>query len=198
MARESDLGEAVEALKNGKSIVYPTETCYGLGCDALNENAVEEIYDIKKRPRKKKLTAIVSDLEMAENYCNLSKVERRVCREFMPGPLTLIADKKEKVPNILNDKFAFRIPGHKLCRELCESFGGPVVATSANISGNPSSYSIEDIHPEIRKKVEVVLNHGELERNRPSTIIDIQESELKVHRQGPVKTEDVRGVIDGG
>ncbi|MDY6788758.1 MAG: L-threonylcarbamoyladenylate synthase [Candidatus Nanohaloarchaea archaeon] len=196
--KDGELERAVEVLENAGLVIYPTETCYGIGCDALDEEAVKEVYKAKERPREKKLTVIVSDLKMAERYCNLSDIERKVCNEFMPGSLTVLADKKSSVPDILNDRFAFRVPANSFCRELSGGLDRPVVATSANISGARSSYSVDEIDKKLRERADLVVDHGRLEKRPSSTIIDIGEEGLKVYREGPIKEEEIRGVIDGG
>ncbi len=183
---DNDIEEAVRSLKDGGIVIYPTETCYGIGCDALDEEAIERIYDIKRRPRDKPLTAIVADLRMAKRYCEPSELEERVCNRFMPGPLTLVAHKRERVPDALNEDFVFRVPDHAVSRKLSHGIDGPVVATSANLSGEPSSYRIEDIDPAVREAADVILDDGELNHDPPSTIIDLEDGRMTVHREGAI------------
>ncbi|MDY6769990.1 MAG: Sua5/YciO/YrdC/YwlC family protein, partial [Candidatus Nanohaloarchaea archaeon] len=150
------------------------------------------------RPRDKGLTAIVADLAMAEQYCTLSDAERRVADHFMPGPLTLVAEKTDAVPDALNEAFAFRVPGSETARLLSQAAAVPVVATSANISGEPSSYRVADIDPSVRAAVDAVLDGGELEESPSSTVISISDGDVTVHRDGPVTRGDVEAVLDDG
>ncbi|MDY6777987.1 MAG: L-threonylcarbamoyladenylate synthase [Candidatus Nanohaloarchaea archaeon] len=195
---DTEIEEAVTALEQGGTVIYPTETCYGLGSDALDEQAVEQVYTLKERPREKKLTTVVSDLDMAREYCHLGPLEERVCRAFMPGPLTLIAKKRDTVPDILNDRFAFRVSSRKVCQELPRRLGSPVVATSANISGNPSSYTVADIDRVIRDRADAVLDAGRLEERPSSTVIDLEGGEPTVYREGPITRAEILEVIQRG
>ncbi len=191
------ISDAAARIRDGGTVIYPTETCYGIGCDATNEEAVERIYDIKQRPRAKKLTVIVDSLTTAEQYCHLSEQERAVCEAFMPGPLTLVAEKRENVPDLLNTDFAFRIPGNRTARSLAEEAGVPVVATSANLSGTGGKYRVEDIAAEVVNAVDVVLDGGRLEETPSSTVIGLTDGDVTVHRDGPVTRDDVEAVIGG-
>ncbi len=193
---EKDIDEAVEVLKKGGIVVYPTETCYGIGCDATNEEAVERVYKAKKRSKEKKLTCIVDSLETAEKYCHLSEIEKEICNKFMPGPLTIVAEKKDSLPDLVNKDFAFRVSSENYCQKLSEKLGKPLIATSANISGNSSSYSTDDISEKLLEKVDFVLDGGELERKKPSTIITIEQRDIVVHREGPVKKKDIHEEIE--
>ncbi|MFB6147304.1 MAG: L-threonylcarbamoyladenylate synthase, partial [Candidatus Nanohaloarchaea archaeon] len=174
-------------------VVFPTETAYGIAADALNEDAVEKVYEAKQRPREKKLTVIVDSLETAEEHAELTDNERKVVEELMPGPLTLVVDKKPEVPDVLNDRFVFRIPGSELARKLAEY--GPITATSANISGKDTSYSVEDISDELLEKTDYVIDVGELEPSATSTIAEVNNSDVVIHREGPVERGDIEEVL---
>ncbi|MDY6762009.1 MAG: L-threonylcarbamoyladenylate synthase [Candidatus Nanohaloarchaea archaeon] len=196
-ADEDAVARAASVVQEGGTVIYPTETCYGLGCDATDPEAIEQVYDIKQRPREKGLTAIVADLAMAEEYCVLSDRERAVVEAFMPGPLTLVAEKTDAVPDTLNEALAFRVPGSEVARLLPEKAGVPVVATSANVSGAPSSYRVEEVSEEVVDAVDVVLDAGELEESASSTVISISETRVTVHRDGPVTRDKVEAVLHG-
>ena len=193
MALEDQIAEAQEELEKGGLVVYPTETAYGIAVDALDPEAVEKVYEVKQRPREKGLTTIVASLEQAEKYAELSEEEKKIVEEFMPGPLTLIADKKENVPDNLNEKFVFRISSGEVARELAEF--GPITATSANISGEETSYSVEDIDSRLLEKVDYVIESGELEESPTSTIVELDDSRVKVHREGPIKKKEIEKVL---
>jgi len=189
-----ELEEAKEFIKKDKVIVYPTETAYGIGGNALNKDVIDRVYDAKKRPRSKGLTVIVNSLEQAEKYAELSDAEKALVEEFMPGPLTLVAEKKDSVPDNLNDSFVFRISSSPIARELASE--GPIVATSANISGEKTSYSVDDISEELLEKVDFVLDKGRLPRGPTSTIAEIRDGEVFIHREGPISQEEVEKALD--
>lgn len=186
--------EAKKFIKENKVIVYPTETAYGIGGDALNEDIIERVYEAKQRPRSKGLTVIVNSLEQAEKYAELNEAEKALVEEFMPGPLTLVAEKKDDVPDNLNDSFVFRISSSPIARELASE--GPLIATSANISGEKTSYSVDDISEELLEKVDFVLDKGRLPRGPTSTIAEIRDGEVFIHREGPISQEEVEKVLD--
>ncbi len=189
-----EVEEAKQVFKENGVIVYPTETAYGIGGNALNEEVIDRVYEAKKRPRSKGLTVIVNSLDQAEKYAELNEAEKALVEEFMPGPLTLVAEKKKNVPDNLNDSFVFRISSSPTAREL--SSEGPIVATSANISGEKTSYSVDDISDELLDKVDFVLDKGRLPRGPTSTIAEIKDGEVFIHRAGPISQEEVEEVLD--
>jgi L-threonylcarbamoyladenylate synthase len=174
------LPEAVEVLEKGGLIIYPTETCYGLGADATDPNAISKVYALKKRALDKPLSIIVSSLAMIKHYAVVPKRVEELVRKHMPGPLTLIV-KNEFLPSELcggGDKVGFRIPDHVIALELVKQFGKPITATSANISGEPNPYTVPNL------PVDFVINYGKLPKKKPSTVYDTITK--KVLRQGPV------------
>ena len=185
---DEDLEKAKKVIENGGLVIFPTETAYGIAADATNAFAVEKVYEAKDRPRSKGLTTIVDSLETAESFGELSEEEKNVIDEFMPGPLTLVARKSEGLPPALNEDFVFRISSGEVASKLAEV--GPITATSANISGESTSYSIDDISQELLESVDFILDAGELEASETSSIVEINNGEVEVHREGPVsKTE---------
>lgn len=181
-------------IKQGKIGIFPTETAYGIAADAMNAKAVEKVYQAKNRPKEKPLTVICKNLDQVKQYAYLTEVEKEIIKEFMPGPLTLIAEKKEKVPDILNEDFAFRISSNKKARQLAKN--NPITATSANISNQPTSYEIEDISEKLREKMDFIIDEGKLEPKPTSTIAEVNNREIEIHREGPVKKEDLQEVLD--
>lgn len=191
---EEQVEEAKEVLSEGGIVIYPTETAYGIAADALDPEAVEKVYDAKKRPREKKLTAIVHDLETVERYAELTERERKLVEEFMPGPLTLVVEKNPQVPDVLNEQFVFRIPGSEVARELARF--GPVTATSANISGKETSYRVDDISGELREEADYIIDAGALEPSGTSTIAEVNNSDVVIHRKGPVSRAEMEKVLE--
>ncbi len=194
--RNEDLKGVAKKIREGESCIYPTETCYGLGTNALDEEAVKKIYSIKERDMGKKLSCIVSSVEQAEKYCELNTVERDVCNEFMPGPLTLVAKKKNTVPDILNKDFVFRVSSNPIAQKLAQESGVPIVATSANFSGTGGRYSLDDISRVIRDRVDIILDYGELEKQEPSTIAKIDKRNVEIYRKGPVSRKQIERFLN--
>lgn len=192
---EAGIERAAETVREGGTAIFPTETCYGLGGDALNKTVIADVYALKRRPRSKGLTCIVADLAMAEEHAVLMEPERRVCKALMPGPLTLIAEKTDRVPDALNTHFAFRIPSNDTARGIAAEAGVPIIATSANISGEASRYRVADIASGIRDRVDCIVDSGALTREQPSTVIDLMEGRVTVHRDGPIDRSTVEEVL---
>ena len=188
-----DIEEAKQIIEDGGVVVFPTETAYGLAADALNPDAIEKVYEAKQRPKSKPLTAICHDLEQVEEHANLTEDERKLVEEFMPGPLTLVVEKKSHIPDNLNESFVFRIPGSETARKLAGD--GPITATSANISGESTSYSVDDISEELLDKVDFVVDEGELYDGPTSSIVEVNNGEVVVHREGPFSKKDLEEVL---
>ncbi len=188
-----DIEEAKKIIEDGGVVVFPTETAYGLAADALDQDAVEKVYEAKQRPRSKGLTAIVDSLETAERYAKLSETEKKIVEEFMPGPITLVSEKKDNVPDNLNEDFAFRVSSGNVASKLAEV--GPITATSANVSGESTSYSVDDISEELLEKVDGVIDRGELSDGPTSSIVEVNNSDIVIHRKGPVSRADLEEVL---
>lgn len=189
--------EVAEEMEDGKTCIYPTETCYGLGTGALSQTGMRKIYGMKMRSESKKLSCVVSSLEQAQEYCVITEDEKKLCEEFMPGPLTLVAQKKDNIPDILNTDFVFRISSDPIARELPELCGTPIVSTSANLSGAPNPYSVDDISRIIKEKADYIIDAGELSPTEPSTVVRIEDGKPVVLREGPVLEEQIRKVVGG-
>jgi len=160
----------------GKIFIYPTDTIYGIGCDATNKEAVEKIKKIKARDKDKPLSVIAPSIEWIKEFC---EVDDKILEKYFPGPYTLLLRKKD--PTFLmqissNELLGIRIPDTELTKEIQEA-GVPFVTTSVNLSGEPFATKISDIPKEILDDVDEVIDEGEL-NGRPSTLI-IEGKEIK-------------------
>lgn len=145
---QEDIDEAVKILSGGGVILYPTDTIWGLGCDATDEKAVERIYAIKHRPDAKSLVTLAADMNMVAEYIREVPSIASMLDEVSDTPLTIIYPGAEGLaPNVVAEdgSVGIRIPRHEFCRRLLRRFRKPIVSTSANISGEPSPVSYEDI-----------------------------------------------------
>ena len=183
--------EAVRVLRSGGVIIYPTETAYGMGADSTNAAARKKIYRIKKRFGGKKLSVIVASTAMAMRYIRLDNKAKRLMNAFMPGPLTIICDTK-RAGNIGRD-VAFRIPRQKFALRVVRSFGKPVTATSANISGSAALYEISKIKKLFQNKADLIVDGGNLPHRRVSTVYDARNR--KIIRKGPVSRKEIERVL---
>lgn len=172
--------KAVEELKKGNLIIYPTESSYAIGADYTNREAVNKVFELKNRPHEKKFNVIVSSLRVAKEQATLNKLEEQIVKELMPAPLTLVA--RRKIPDELGPEISFRIPAHKTALALAKEFKKPIVSTSANISGEKPIFNPE----EIRKKFPGIylIDEGELQEKEPSTVIRVYKGYLEILRKG--------------
>ncbi|WP_336336321.1 L-threonylcarbamoyladenylate synthase [Haloarcula brevis] len=175
--------EAAAAVRAGELVVYPTETVYGLGADALSGAAVERVFEAKGRDRDKPVSMAVPDVETAREYTRPSDRELAFMREFLPGPVTVVVERRDAVPDVLvagRDRVGVRVPDHALALELLAETG-PLTATSANISGSPSARTVDDLDA-IRERAAVVLDAGETDGGTGSTVVDVAAG--TIHRRG--------------
>lgn len=188
---EKAIEKAVTVIKNGGLVIYPTETCYGIGADAANERAIRRLRKIKRRFAKKPILIIVPDISMMKKYGVITKKVMLLIKKFMPGPLTIVVNKKNTVPKILNPKeIAFRIPSNQIAYKLVNSFRKPITSTSANISGQTSLYKIKDVIETFYGKVDFILDAGDLKRVKPSTVIDMKDKPVMI-RKGPISEKTI-------
>lgn len=187
-----NINEAIKHLKAGDLVIYPTETAYALGADAINASAIKKIFAVKKRQRHKALPLIISSVAMANHYCKVNKTEKTLIKKYWPGALTVVMNaKKELLPkNVLGLKrtVAMRVSAHKLARELARRLGRPIAATSANISGQDNCYSERALYHQFRytKTPIYFLSDGTLPKRKPSTIVQIIKGKIKILRQGEI------------
>ncbi len=184
------LAPAAEILKKGGTVVFPTETVYGLGGDATHSESAEKIYAAKGRPSDNPLIIHISDPDEVEPYAVTSKLWYRLAKHFMPGPLTVILPKKDTIPETVTgglDSVAVRCPAHPVALKLLELTGIPVAAPSANISGKPSPTCAEHVIEDLDGRVDCIIDGGECTFGVESTIVKITgEDSLVLLRPGAV------------
>lgn len=192
--------QLVEAWQKGNVVVVPTDTSYGMAVDATNAGAINRVYDIKDRDRKKPFHIIVSDIEMANDYAYITNFSKKLIEHFLPGPISfLILQKIGALPYDLthgSDLVGIRIPNNSLLLELVRLFGTPVTATSANISGEPDMYdpaNIIETFEDAKLDPDFLLDGGVLPPVQPSTMISVgADNSLSLVRQGPISFEEVQ------
>lgn len=191
---ECDLSEIAEQLLAGQTIIYPTETSYGLGCDATNYEAVEKIFKIKERDPHKPLLVIVASLVDIKPYIVWDDRLEKINHRYWPGPLTVLVQAQPSVPLapgvVSHDNWlAFRVSSHPMANNLAAALGKPLVSTSANKAGEPALYSpvaIVTTFSQSDSKPDLVINSGDLPPNPASTIVSLKESGFQIIRQGQI------------
>ncbi|MDD2671447.1 MAG: L-threonylcarbamoyladenylate synthase [Syntrophales bacterium] len=164
--------KAVDMLREGGIIVYPTDTVYGLGCDLFNKKGIEKIYEIKRRSRKKPLSFVCADLKDISHYALVSNFAYKVLRRYLPGPYTFVLEASREVPKILLQKrtaVGIRVPDNLICTTLVRELGNPIINTSAKIAEDEILSDPAEIQ-KIMKQVDLVIDGGILVSEKSSVI----------------------------
>lgn len=188
--------KAAEVLRAGGVILYPTDTLYGLGADALSDDAVAKVKEIKGRDAAKPIHAIVADVEMANRYGVLDEKAFALACAFMPGPLSLILKKRSADTGIAKgmDTFCIRIPDNRFCIDLAQAFGKPYTTTSANLSGAAPARTVQAILEQLGERaslIDLVIDAGELPERAPSTIVNVSTGEPVIEREGAISRAEL-------
>lgn len=188
-AREA-LVAAAEAVLRGGVIAFPTDTLYGLGCSLFDVSAVEMLERLKKRDRTLAVISLIPDADQALGLASqVSPVAERLIEAYWPGPLSLIFKAAPIVPARVRGAggtIALRCPKDALCHALLDFIGGPVVSSSANISGQPTAETAEAIVSIFGNQLDVILDGGTIAGRKPSTLVDVSGSEPRVLRRGAI------------
>ena len=191
--------KAAVVLRAGGVILYPTDTLYGLGVDALSDDAVAKVRELKGRDARKPIHAIVADMEMASKYGEVHEVALALARAYLPGPLSLILKKKPEIETGIAqgiDTFCIRIPVNRFCMNLARAFGKPYTTTSANQSGEVPARTVEGILAQLGDSaslIDLVIDAGELPERSPSTIVDVSSGKIEVVREGAIPSAEILG-----
>lgn len=190
---------AAEAIRDGQLVIFPTETVYGLAADAMNEDAVKRVFSAKGRFDRQPLPVQVGSLDAVSLAAEFIPADVKPLAElYWPGPLTLVLAKNASMPDLASggrETIGVRIPDHPVALALAKAVGSPIVATSANMSGDPPPSNAEDAVKEVGMSVAVVLDGGESRLGQSSTVVDVTVKPARVLRRGSISVEDIRKVL---
>lgn len=192
---------AATILRSGGVVLYPTDTLYGLGADALSDQAVAKIYDIKGRDEHKPMHGIVADIRDVEMYAQVTDAARSLAAEFWPGALTIIFKNRSDIDSgiILGiATIGIRIPDNALCLALARAFGKPITATSANRSGEKAERSVGKILQQLgasAQSIDLIIDAGELPESKPSTVVDVSGLKPVIVREGVIPSSEIRHML---
>ncbi len=191
--------KAAEIIRKGGLVAFPTETVYGLGGNALDEDAAKKIYAAKGRPQDNPLIVHISDILQLEKLVKeIPERAKLLMDKFWPGPLTIIFNKSEVVPFGTTaglDTVAIRMPSHAVALELIKEAGVPIAAPSANISGKPSPVCAEDVAEDLAGRIDMILDGGKVMVGVESTVLDLSEKVPIILRPGGVTREQLEEVL---
>lgn len=200
--KEFKLNEATKALQEGNLVIFPTETVYGIGADGLKEEAVIKIFEAKGRKQDNPLILHVANREMIDRIAMIqNELEEKLIQSFMPGPFTLILQKKDCVPEAVsagNTTVGVRMPSDEIAHQLIEEFGKPIAAPSANLSGKPSGTLTQDIDEELKQKVKVIIDGGQSRIGLESTVVKVINGIPTILRPGKITLEEIQKVCEVG
>lgn len=187
---------AIKILRAGGIVVYPTDTVYGLGCNALNSEAVERIYRVKQRPSNQPLPVLLADVtELDVVVQSVPEIARFLISRFWPGGLTVVLPKTASVPSIVtagSDKVAVRIPNHVAPITIIRGLDAPIIGTSANISDKPSPVTPEEVKQQLGDAVDLIIDAGRCPGGIESTVVDFMEDKPIILRQGIISEDEIR------
>jgi len=177
--------------------MHATETCYGFACDALNKKAISRLYKIKKMDAKKPSSIMVANLTQAQKYGEFNALAKKLAKKYWPGPLTIIVQRKSSLPKFLNpssETIGIRCPAHELTQKILRAYKLPLITTSANISGQKESYSVNTFLKSAPKNSllpDSILDSESIPKRKPSTIVAIEKNEIKILRSGSISANNL-------
>jgi L-threonylcarbamoyladenylate synthase len=190
---ENQIKKVINSLEKDKLIIYPTDTCYGLGADATSQKAIDKVRQYKGSKKGEPISVAVSDQSMAENFAEINETAQNLYENFLPGPITVISQGLHKVdPRVESEKgtLGLRIPDYQPILKLIKEFDRPITTTSAATPGGKTPYTIDDVLSQLNENkksmIGVIIDAGELEYQPPSAVVDTTLNQLNVLRQGEI------------
>lgn len=199
--RRLDINDAVTALREGKLVVLPTETVYGLASDGLNEKAIEKLFLVKGRPKNNPIMLQVADIEMLKLIVKeIPMTAKKLIEAFWPGPLTLVLKKRPEICSILSagtENIGVRMPDQPLTLEIIRIFNRPLAVPSANISGKIAPKTPKEVEMQLDgQNIEGLVDAGECKIGMASTVIDLTTDRWHILRDGPISKEQISAILD--
>jgi len=180
------INRAVDLLRKGGIVVYPTDTYYGIGCDIMNKRAIDKIYQLKQRDKQKPFSFICSDLKNISRYAKVSNYAYKTMRRLLPGPYTFILEGSKLVPKIMLTKrktAGIRVPDNPICIALVKELGNPIITTSATLPDGQILHDTSLIHDHFGKRIDLVID-GSIVPGMPSSVISLINDSPEIIRRG--------------
>ncbi|MFA9403467.1 MAG: L-threonylcarbamoyladenylate synthase [Anaerolineales bacterium] len=189
--------QAIEVLAQGDLVAFPTDTVYGLGADAFNDQAVRKLYLAKGRSQEKAIPVLVANLEQFVDIVDRTTFQAmRLVEKFWPGPLTIVLRQASDLADAISayGTVGVRIPDHPVAQELIHA-AGPLAVTSANRSGDTEACTAEEIETNMGAQVDLIVDGGRTPGGQPSTVVDCTQDPPRILRVGPISEEEIRSVL---
>lgn len=191
------IAKALDILRAGGLVAFPTDTVYGVGALAFDGKAVESIYSAKDRPVEKAIPILIGDLEDMEKVgIDIPQSAYKLASRFWPGPLTCVIPKNPTLPKAVSasSTVGIRVPDHETARALLRA-AGPMAVTSANISGQSSPATAGDVFRQLNGRIPLIIDGGETPGGIPSTVVDHSLGEVKILREGPIRINQIKAAL---
>lgn len=188
---------ALEVLRDGGLVAFPTDTVYGVGALVFDEQAVESIYAAKERPVEKAIPVLLGDAaDIGQVAEEIPLTASRLIERFWPGPLTVLVPKKPSVPVVVSatSTVGVRVPDHEVARRLLR-LAGPMAVTSANISSQASPTTAEQVNQQLGGRIALIIDGGRTPGGVPSTLVDCTGDEIQILREGPISKDELLKLI---
>jgi L-threonylcarbamoyladenylate synthase len=194
MELPQEIARAIEVLRRGGVVAFPTDTVYGLGASIFLPRAVERVFELKGRSRRQPLPVLVSSLDQVAGLASMPPQAAALADRFWPGGLTLVLVALEAAPGLVtahSGKVAVRLPRHPIPLALIAGLGAPITGTSANLSGHPPARTAEEVREQMRDRVDLVLEGGPPPEGRESTVVDVTGKAPLVLREGAIPRAEI-------
>ena len=196
-AADDSILRALAVLKRGGLVAFPTDTVYGVGALAFDENAIASIYAAKDRPVEKAIPILIGEADELDKVgIDIPAAARRLASRFWPGPLTILVPKRTDLPESVSATatVGVRVPDHQVARALLR-VAGPMAVTSANISGGQSPVSAQEVFEQLGGRIPLIIDGGKTPGGVPSTLVDCTTPELRILREGPIRLEELHSAL---
>ena len=198
---EEILSKLSKEILDGKIVIFRTETVYGIGTNAYNKESCKKIFDIKKRSLNNPLLVLISSYDMLDEVAQVpNEIGKKLMDKFWPGPLTIILHRKEndkvfKSTDSIGDEIGVRMINESVVNTLIKNTNVPLVAPSANITGQKPSTKIKDIIRDFNNKVDYIIDSGDIENPIASTIVKVEDNEIYIQREGRIRKESLEKIV---
>lgn len=190
---EDELENVIKVIEDGGVVIFPTDTVYGISANSLDEEAIKKLFDLKERNDNKPICVLTSSVDKIKKIAYVRDEEQKIIDQYMPGALTIILDKKDNVSDVLTSNLktvGVRIPNNEIALRILEKLEYPLATTSANISGKEAAVKKEDLITEFDGRVDIIIDGGITDLKVSSTIVKLDNNEIKILRQGTIKITD--------